>query len=330
MFNPWELCISIQHRTVKMVVCRANKKRGKIEVSKAVQIDIPEEHCSSRDDANAQAITGLIKKALRSSGITLKKYRLCISDREIITRVVKLPKMSVKDLESFMRLSIQQYFPINAGDYCFDYKIQGINLADDKGYYNLLLVAMPKVMIEYYSGIFLNCGLKPKAINIYSDVVSNLFLAVSGKDTAIVDMGYNYTEFIMLEGRNIFINSIINYALPHKDADVSEESHLANLDEDALGEDFMTTAETLKNYLNFFSSRHHGKRIEEVYFIGEGAMLKNIIYSLQENLNIKILTGQELINSRISAASMSPMSRKQFNPERFFSCLGLIAGGMVK
>ncbi len=330
MFNPWELCISIQQRTVKMAVCKANKKRGKIEVSKAVQIDIPEEHCSDRDQASAEAITGLIKKALRSSGITLKNYRLCISDRDIITRVVKLPKMNVKDLESFMRLSIQQYFPINAGDYCFDYKIQSINPGDDKAFYNLLLVAMPKIMIEYYSGIFLKCGLKPKVINIYPDVVSKLFLVVSGKDTAIVDIGYNYTEFIMLEGRSIFINSIINYALPQKDEDVSEESHLANLDEDALGEDFMATAETIKNYLNFFSSRHHGKSIEEVYFIGEGALLKDAIYSLQESLNIKILTGQELINSKITAASMSPMARKQFNPERFFSCLGLIAGGMVK
>ena len=330
MTGSWELCISIKDKTLRAAVCRPGKKAKKIEVSKAFQINIPEEFSASRDAASAGAITGLIRTALKDAKISIKKYNLSISDRSIITRVIKLPKMEFNDLKSFMKLSIHQYFPIKIEEYCLDYKIQGINENDEKGYYNLLLVAIPKSIIDYYTQIFLKCGLKPKLINIYSDVVSNLFLKFADKDIAIVDINYNYTEFIMLEGKSIFINSIINYALPKTQMDINEETYLQVLDMDLLGEEFLTISESLKNYINFFSSRHHGKNIEEIYFIGEGAMMKEVINFLEESLGIKIRTGQNLLENKIITSSMPGHMKKQFYPERFFSCLGLISGGMSK
>lgn len=330
MRNSWELCISIQEKVFRLVVCKYNKKVKKIEVAKAMQIEIPDNFGNPKDAGYVEAVAGLIRSKLKSNKITLKKYRLAISSRGIITRIVKLPKMDFKDLKSFMKLSIQQYFPIKSDDYYFDYRIQRINEKDEKAYYNLFLVAVPKTIIEVYANIFLKCGLKPKNITIYSDAVSKLFIQLVGKDVAVLDISYNYTEFMMLEGRSIFINSIINYALPKKQEDIEEDTYLRNLEIDQIGAEFLTIPETLKNYLNFFSSRHHGKTVEEIYFIGEGAMLKEIISTIEENLSIKIKTGQELLARRIITTGMPGWMKKQFYPERFLSCFGLLIGGVFK
>jgi len=329
MAGSWELCISIQESTYKFALCRYNKKTSKIEVSKAIQLDVPAEFASSKEQAGKEAIAGLVRKALINNNIKQKKYNLCISDRGIITRVVKLPSMEFKDLKNFMKLSIQQYFPIKPEEYLFDYKIQEINEKDEKAYYNVLLVAIPKSTVEYFAGIFLKCKLKPNLISIYSDVVTNLFVKLVGNDCAIMDMTYDQTEFLMLEGKNLFINSIINYAIPKSEESIDEEVYLGNLQVEELGEDFDTAAETLKNYLNFFSTRHHGKIIEEVYFIGRGAMLKEAVNFIQENLSIKVVTGEALAN-KFSANAMPVKNRKQFHPERFFGCFGLLMRGVDK
>lgn len=330
MKGSWELCISVNDKTFRFAVCRVDKKSEKIEVAKAFQIDIPEDFAASRDTVSAGAITGIIRTALKNNGVNIKRYSMCISDRSIITRVVKLPKMDFKDLKSFMKLSIYQYFPIRTDDYCFDYKIQTIDDKDDKNYYNLLLVAVPKYIINYYSGIFLKCGLKPKVITIYSDVVSSLILKYVNKDIAIVDMNYNYTEFAMIEGNSIFINSIINYALPRNETDINEDTYLSLLDSDILGQEFLSTSETLKNYLNFFSTRHQGKVVEEIYFIGEGAMMKEVIALLEESLGVKIKTGQDIFSQENITLSMPSTMKRQFYPERYCSCLGLAARRIAK
>ena len=330
MKRSWELCISIQNNIFRLAVCRYNKKNKKIEMSRAIQLDVPQEFNETKNASSAGAVTGLIRRVLKDNKINLKRYSLCISDRTIITRVIKLPRMELKDLKNFMKLSIQQYFPIKGEDYCFDFTIQSINEKDDKNYYNLLLVAIPKQIINYYTGILLKCGLKPTVINIYSNAVSNLFLKLEGKDVAVMDIGYNYTEFIMLESKSIFINSIINYAIPKNEEDISEEVYLKNLEGNTLGEDFITIAETLKNYLNFFSTRHHGKSVEEIYFIGEGAMLREAIFFIEDNLNVKIKNGHDLLSTRISTLAMPSSMKRDFQPERFCSCLGLIAGRIEK
>lgn len=326
MIGSGELCISIQEKTFRFAICKFNKKNKKVEVSKAFQIEIPDDFGTARNPANAGAISGLIKTVLKDNKIRLKTYSLCISDKEVVTRVIKLPKMPFKDLNSFVNLSIQQYFPIRSEGYSFDYKVQSINENDEQNYYNLFLVAIPTSIIEYYCGILLKCGLRPKKVDIYADVVSEVFHEFIGSDIAVVDMSYNFTEFAILEGNSIFINSMINYMLPRTKDVENEEEFLKHLNEERLGEDFPSTYETIKSYLNFFSSRHNGKTIEEVYFIGEGAMLEDILSLVKDELNVKIKTGRDILNEHLNIA-MPELMKEQFKPERYISCIGLVVEG---
>lgn len=327
MVNSNKLCISIQEKTFRFAVCKFNKKSKKIEIAKAFQLEIPDDFGTTRNPANASAISGLIKTALKSNKVNFKTYSLCISNQEVVTRVIKLPKMPFKDLNSFVSLSIQQYFPIRSEGYSFDYKVQSINENDEQNYYNLFLVAIPTLIIDYYCGILLKCGLRPKKVDIYADVVSEVFHEFIGSDIAVVDMSYNFTEFSILEGKSIFINSMINYALPRaKDAE-NEKEFLKHLDEDGLGEDFPSTYETIKSYLNFFSSRHNGKTIQEVYFIGEGALLEDVIPLIEDKLNVKIKTEKDILDEHLRITAMPKSMVKQFNPERYISCIGLVVEG---
>lgn len=330
MSGSWNLCISIQENTYKFAVCRYNKKKDKIEVSKAIQLDVPDEFAKSKEPAGREAVAGLVRKALKNNGIKQKKYNLCISDKGIITRVVKLPNMEFKDLKNFMKLSIQQYFPIKPEEYLFDYKIQEINEKDEKAYYIVLLVAIPKITVEYFAGILLKCNLRPKLISIYSDVASDLFIKLVGNDCAVMDMTYNHTEFLMLEGKSLFINSIINFAVPKSEDGIDEQVHLKNLTVQDLGDDFTTAVETLKNYLNFFSTRHHGKSLEEVYLIGCGAVLIQAAEYIEETLNIKVITGNTEFTKKFLARTMPIKMKSKFHPERYFGCFGLLMGGQDK
>lgn len=328
MLENWELCISYQNNVYRFALCRPNKKKKRIEVSKAFQLNLPDDY-DSNNDPDGSIVSELIRNALKENHIKNKKYSFCISDRDIITRVIKLPKMDMKSLKSFLMQSIHQYFPIKGHEYCFDYRVQSINEDDEKGYYNLFLVAIPKSTIEYHSHILLKAGLRPKHFSIYSDAVFSLFSNFVDKDIAIMDISYNHTEFIMLDCNSIFINSVINYNLPKGNGIIDEDSYLKNLGEEDLGEDFEVAFETLGNYIEFFSSRHHGRAIEEIFFVGEGSKL-NILPILEKNLNIPISDGGELFKNKIVTVAMNPSMREKYHPERYYSCFGLIAGGLGK
>lgn len=327
MLSSWELCISVQNGTFRFAVCRVNNKNNTIEISKAFEVNVPEEFDISKDPEGS-AVTGLIRNALKDNQINLKNYKLCISDRDIITRVIKLPKMELKDLKGFMKNSIKQYFPIKKDDYSYDYTIQGVNEEDEKAYYTLFLVAIPTNLFEYYANILLRCGLRPSLIDIYSDVVFNLFTKITKKDIAIMDIGYNYTEFIMIENNSLFINSVINYNLQKSKVSFNEAEYLKNLKEEDLGEDFEIACETLDNYINFFSSRHHGKVIEEIYFIGEGSML-SCTSDIEKDLNIPVINGSNIFDQKVVTHDMPSTMKQNLYLERYCSCFGLIAGGLV-
>lgn len=325
--NSWELCISVQNNNLKFVVCKYDKKQNKILISKCFQLIIPEEF-NIFDKNHLGAIVGLVRNELKKNGIKTKKYLMCFGDKSIITRVIKLPKMEVKDLESFMNQSISQYFSITDDDYCFDYRIQGVNEADEKAYYNLFLIALPKYILETYSNIFLKCGLRPKNISMYADVFANLFSNFVNNFITIINIGYTQTEVMVLERNYIFINSVVDFRLPRSGLNKGEDVYLANLTQEDLGEDFLIVLENIENYINFFSSRHHGESIQDIYFIGEGAKLKKVIDSLRENMNINIVSGEELFKEDIIPYKMS--SIETFEPEIYYSCLGLLLGGRKK
>jgi type IV pilus assembly protein PilM len=320
--NSWELCISAQNNTYKFILGRYDEKLNKILVSKHFEIQIPQEF-DIYNENNRAGIAGLIKTALKKNGVKTHKYKICLSDKNIINRVINLPKMDIKDLESFMKLSISQYFPISSNDYYFDYRIQSINKNDEKSYYNLFLAAIPKFIVKAHANILLSCGLKPRLTTIFSDCMVRLFSNYIKDFIMLVDIGYGHTEIIVLEDNTIFINSIVDFSLPKIGENIDKDNYLKNLSQKDLGEEFDLVLENIDNYIKFFSSRHHGQTIGQIYFTSEGARLEKVIKEAKESLDINITSSKELfLDNKISHLGLD-----KFEPERYNCCIGLILEG---
>ena len=96
---------------------------------------------------------------------------MCLSRSGIIARAVRVPKMSLADLETHMELEANEYIPVSFDEYCFDYRLMSEITDDELDYYNILAAATLKTQVEECVSIIETAGLRPLAVDIFPNVI---------------------------------------------------------------------------------------------------------------------------------------------------------------
>lgn len=194
-----------------------------------------------------------LKNILEENGIKDKKAKLILSMDGIITREVNVPLIKNKNLKKFIKYNIKEYFTINIEDYYFDYKITS-RLYDDKDTYKLLLVAIPKEKFQEILDLIKCLRLKVKGVNIYPNCILNLYSKIKNESIAVFDVSDNKSSISIIRDGSLFLYSLIN-------TDFQETNE----------EQFKDIIRNFIYFLNFYSSRNYGKKIDSIYLIGKYA-----------------------------------------------------------
>jgi Fimbrial assembly protein (PilN). len=197
----------------------------------------------------------------------------------IITRIIDTPVMNKKELKSFIENNIEEYFAVSMNEYCYDYEIMSIDKQDKKGKMSIMLVVVPKVKLKEILEFIKYCGLTPKSVGIYPDYISNLFLAENDSSIAVIDTNSGKSTLTILDKENIFLYS-----------NISGENY--ERDE----EEFSDILENLDYFLNFYSTRHFGNKVDKVYILGEFYNNRNLYKLISNQTSIETMQG---LNSKL-------------------------------
>ena len=156
-------------------------------IKDGVIVDIP---------AMAKAVYDLIDKKLVGE-INTKRVAMSIPALRTFNRIIKLPKLSSKELSEAIRMEADQYIPVPVDELYMDYTIMS---RTDKEI-ELLAVAVPKKVVDSYMALGKVLGLEVIALEATIASTARLFVNtdISDVPTVLIDFGSNSSDITIFD-----------------------------------------------------------------------------------------------------------------------------------
>jgi type IV pilus assembly protein PilM len=149
--------------------------------------------------AAAKLVDNLLANEFNGT-LTTNRVVMSVPVSRVFTRVLNLPAMSKKELDSAVRLEVDQSVPVPSKDLYYDY--EATETTDPKNVM-VRMVAVPKSIIDSYTSVcdLLGLDLAVVQTNIQADAqLCLLYEDISGKNPyIIVDVGGNSIDVGMLD-----------------------------------------------------------------------------------------------------------------------------------
>ena len=123
---------------------------------------------------NTTAIVSTVRELLARHKVKTKDAVVGVAGNSVIVKRISLPLMTQEELDESIQWEAEQYIPFDVNDVNIDaYILQG--QADDAGQMEVLLVAARKELINEYTSLVLEAGLKPVVIDVAAFAIENMF-----------------------------------------------------------------------------------------------------------------------------------------------------------
>lgn len=308
------VCIEMGKNLLKIVEGSFDKK---LNIDKVIDIDLKELNSLDIESFDEKTVGNYIFEKLKENGLKNRNVNFILSCMpNLLIRDIVVPIADMDETYNMIKYESRQFFPVNIDNYVIDFKL--IERLEEEGKQRVLVVALPKTVVEKIVNVCKLSGIKLKKIDIEANVISKIicsYMTNKGIDVkkpyAVINIERSFvTSVIAKEG-------VIKIA---KTFPVDFEKLL--LKDEALNEDMLYSindiADNVSKFISFYKSKEHAV-INEVYMIGE-------------------LANYEPIKSRIQAETS--MNIAEFNSESFvkfkndvdkdkFLSISAAAGGLI-
>ena len=204
--------LDISDLSLKIVKLKKNGGNLKLESFGYAKIDSGIIKEGEIKDSKRLAET--IKYALKGvfgKKINTKYVIAALPEEKAFLQVIKMPKLSEKDLRSAILYEAENYIPLPINDVYLDFKIIPPFKNRESESQEVLLAAIPKKIADDYSICLKQAGLDPIAFEIESQAIARALIKNEKAEDpiALLDLGESRTIFIVFYGGSIRFTSSI-------------------------------------------------------------------------------------------------------------------------
>ncbi len=220
--------VSIDIGSYETKVISGSIGRDGITVNKAFSFLTPAASYENGRIKNQYLLNGSLKDELRENKIPTNTCHLNIKSTGIITREIPFPNLSNKEIEGLLRYQLTEYLPMDYSQYIIQHKIIGKITDEGVEKLNVLVVAIPKDIVDMHYDLVREVGLRPSVMDYQSNALWKLFKyidLVNGeikpdeKTIGVFDLGHNSTNLTIISKGNVQISRVIETGELSKDAD---------------------------------------------------------------------------------------------------------------
>ncbi len=302
---PTVIGLDLGKHTFRAVEIERSKKgtillRSGIYDNPKINLDDAEKS-SQKDYANA------IRDFIRESGFSTSKVVIALEEKDIFMRVITVPKMSDKELDSSITFEAEQYIPLPLKEVNLSYQKLDIP-SSQEGKISVQLVAAKKELIEKYISIIKEAkltpvGVEPEALSIGRS------LSDMGTSSAslILHLGYQKSLIIIsLKGFVVFTRTLSlggdamsrsieqNLNLDYIQAEEYKKAYGLN-EEQAEGKIFTVLKPMFDSIISevgraqvFFTTHHPSVNINRVILSGGSALMPGLLLYMANNLSLEV------------------------------------------
>ncbi len=258
--------VYISNTSIKAVVGKATKK--KISVKDAFRRNIPEGLIINGIITNEKELKNEIKTLWNENNIPVKDVKLVISGKYVMSKLIKVPHTSQKNILALVR---SEYEGIeNIDDFIFDYTV--IRAENDDKTASILACAVSRENISSYINIFEEIGISvtsiSPAVNSAIKLMRN-FLKGSTCLLVVID-GNTLSPVLFDDGYFCFSN---------RSRLVQERGTLDHIHE---------MAGIISSFIQFNKAQKNKFDVSEVYFCGMNSFEVGMCSEISEILKINV------------------------------------------
>lgn len=303
---------------------------------------------------NEEALAKIIKTAcadVKGKKLNTKYVIASLPEEKSFLQVIQIPKMNKEELKSAVPLQAENYIPLSINDVYLDF--QAISPAKNYlSYLDVLIVAMPKKIVDSYVSCFKKAGLIPVSLEVEAEAISRALIKkeMSASSLILIDLGKNNTDFIIFSDHSIRFTCSIPISSQQLTMAISGALKIdLNKAEKLKIEHGLTKKKTnkilkaitpalddliaqIQKYLNFYyehSSIEHvlpDRKIEKILLCGGGAKLKGLPEFLSQKLGIPTELGNPWTNFLLKRKQPNKVVEK--NILSFTTAIGLALRGI--
>ena len=202
---------------IKGVVGKYSKKG--INVEKSFMLNLPEGLYQDGEITDIDQLTYLLRNILSENGIGQLETYGVINSTSIILREVNLPTTSNDEIDSIISYQLDEYIPINPEDYVVKYLSLGRLQKEGVDYSQILLIGIPRAMIQAHLTLLKNSNLKPSVLDYHGNAIAKLITEggiinqgyPDASTYACVDLGYDFTQLSIIQDGKIKVARVIEF-----------------------------------------------------------------------------------------------------------------------
>lgn len=213
------LSIDIGQHTTKMVLGRAIKPTI-AEVKRFISFPTPPHSVEKGRIININTFSEQLAAVIRQEKLKASFVFCTMENAEIITREILLPTAAEADMQSMLEYEVQQYMPVDLGNYIIQSKILDSFSDEGTDKTRFLSTAVPKDLAQSYYDLMQKVNLKASVLDIQSNSIDKLVqseivtatnsIFLSDISIAIVDFGYSHINAILMENGKYQFNRYID------------------------------------------------------------------------------------------------------------------------
>lgn len=305
------LSIDFGASEIKIVEGKYSKKG--IIINKSFSIAVPENVYFNGQIEDMSELESVLEEGLKTYNIGSGSAIAVINSSMIITREITMPKVGSEQIESILKYQVGDYIPIHPDDYVVKHITLGTIVEDGIEKVKLLLIGVPKNIVESHFNLLKNVGLKPYVLDYQGNAMAKLldYSDIINKDyntvdlvIASVDIGYSSTKLAIVKNGNIEVSRVIDIGsktlysnlsdsfdcslgeLEEKVINIKDITHENNDQDEDISEDdrlvqltrdiLQTIMEKIEEVFRYYTSRENSNIINLILLQGGVSNIKEI------------------------------------------------------
>lgn len=277
------LSMYISDANIKYVV-GDKTKNNTVVIKEYGNVDLEKGIISSGNIADTEALQTSISYVINNLKNKVNKYELVIDSSTAMTKIVEVPELSPKKLHD-ITISELMEFAKDDVEYVYDYAVLD---KDEKNHSRILCAGIERHIIESYTKIFANCGIKLSCIDITR---STQIRMISHMDS----LSNRTFVLCVLSGNNIhtslFVKGTFLYA---SNSRINTRGNLGVL---------VDINKVISSFIQFNKSQKNDADVETIYFSGMTSEEKGYCNNITTALGIeaKILPACSAVDNQVDA-----------------------------
>ena len=303
------LTIDITNESITIVEVTPSMKK-QTNVHNALIFETPEDSYEDGVIKDTEKIASAIREQLQANGITNRNAVFVLTSTKIVNREVLIPEVKENKIKGIVATHASEYFPVDIDNYVVSHSILEHIVNDDKTkQIKLMAVAAPASMLRGYYELGSMLGLTVQAIDYVGNSMLQLIKTQTSETmtTMVIQLGSESTILNIVKGDALLLqrtipygtNAVVTEVMDEKGVDATTAMSLlqneriiaVDFDDNAATGEFRYLINNIGRVIDYYVSKNPDKPIDDVYLVGDGALIRGIdgLFKIQLNIQTKVL-----------------------------------------